>query len=146
MIYKEIKQDIFTIDSKYALGHCISLDCKMGAGISVEFVKRHPKMRDELKKCIQDNNLSFPTIIGYTDNGEIVLNLINKEKSWHKPTNCTIRECIRNSVVLCNKMGIKYLALPKIGCGIDKLNWEDVKEIIKEEFKDTDIEILICIK
>lgn len=42
---------------------------------------------------------------------------------------------------LCRKLNIKYLDLPKIGCGLDRLSQAKVREIIKEEFKDLDIEI-----
>lgn len=38
--YQEIKKDLFTVDDKYYLAHCISSDCKLGAGIAVEFQKR----------------------------------------------------------------------------------------------------------
>ena len=41
-------------------------------------------------------------------------------------------------------MKITKLAMPCIGCGLDKLKWEKVREIIKEIFEDMDIEILIC--
>lgn len=37
-----------------------------------------------------------------------------------------------------------YIAMPKIGCGLDKLEWSKVKAIIEEVFAGTDIEILIC--
>lgn len=36
------------------------------------------------------------------------------------------------------------LAMPKIGCGIDRLDWDKVQEIIKDVFRNTDVEILIC--
>ena len=42
--------------------------------------------------------------------------------------------------------GVKKIAMPKIGCGLDRLNWNIVRSIIKEVFEDTDIEILICIR
>ena len=45
--------------------------------------------------------------------------------------------------LLCKELEIKYLGLPKIGCGLDRLQWGKVREIIKEEFKDLDIEIEI---
>ena len=39
---------------------------------------------------------------------------------------------------------ITKLAMPKIGCGLDKLKWNNVRCIIKDIFKDLDIEIKIC--
>ena len=41
---------------------------------------------------------------------------------------------------------VKKIAMPLIGCGLDRLKWEKVSEIIKETFSETDIEILICVK
>jgi hypothetical protein len=34
--------------------------------------------------------------------------------------------------------------MPLIGCGLDRLSWDEVYEIICEVFEDTDVEILIC--
>lgn len=39
---------------------------------------------------------------------------------------------------------IKYLAIPRIASGLDRLQWAKVREIIKEVFDDMDIEILVC--
>ena len=38
----------------------------------------------------------------------------------------------------------KKIAMPVIGCGLDRLEWSKVSEIIKEVFEGTDIEILVC--
>ena len=40
--------------------------------------------------------------------------------------------------------GIVKIAMPLLGCGLDRLNWDIVKYHIKQVFKDTDIEILVC--
>lgn len=44
------------------------------------------------------------------------------------------------------KYDIKKVAMPVIGCRLDKLKLGKVKEIIKKVFEDTGIEILVCIK
>jgi hypothetical protein len=44
----------------------------------------------------------------------------------------------------CEELGIKYLAMPKIGCGLDKLDWNRVSDMIREIFSDLDIEIMVC--
>jgi hypothetical protein len=31
--------------------------------------------------------------------------------------------------------------MPRIGCGFDKLQWKNVKKMIKEIFEDTDVAI-----
>jgi len=42
------------------------------------------------------------------------------------------------------KFEIKKLAMPRIGCGLDKLQWSMVREIIIDIFKDTDCKIVVC--
>lgn len=138
MIFKEEKRDLFSVDDKYYLAHCISDDFALGAGIAVEFVKRY-NMRAELKN-------QYPNGIGgvgcvLIDN---VFNLITKEKCYHKPTYKTLEKSLELMCDIIVKKDIKYLAIPKIGCGIDRLDWEQVKEIIKEVFNNVDIEILVC--
>jgi hypothetical protein len=45
---------------------------------------------------------------------------------------------------IAEQLDIKKIAMPVIGCGLDRLNWDVVKYYIRQVFADTDIEILIC--
>lgn len=38
----------------------------------------------------------------------------------------------------------KYLVIPLIGAGLDRLDWDKIQEIIIKTFKDTEIKILVC--
>ena len=44
----------------------------------------------------------------------------------------------------CRYFKTKKLAIPLIGCGLDKLEWSKVSEMIQNTFKDEDVEILVC--
>lgn len=143
MILKESKGDLFRLDEKYALAHCISLDCKMGAGIAVQFDKRFKGMKSYLKRCVAENNLKDPCVIPYSDNDRLIFNLITKEKYWHKPTYRTIEATIEDMAFMCKTYNIKYLAIPYIGCGMDKLQWGKVKPLIEKHFNDLDVEIQV---
>jgi len=35
--------------------------------------------------------------------------------------------------------------MPRIGCGLDRLQWMPTSEAIKKAFDKTDIEILVCV-
>lgn len=138
MIFKEEKRNLFEVDSKYHLVHCISSDCKMGAGIAVEFQKRF-KFKNYLLS-LEESLKKHPQVIFCSQ----VFNLITKARYWHKPTYESVTECIKILKKQCELLDVKYLAMPKIGCGLDRLQWGKVREIVQEEFKDTDIEILAC--
>lgn len=135
MIIKEEKCNLFNVDDKYKLAHCISEDLKLGAGIALEFQKRF-NLRGELLKY----NIEFPACVQIGR----VYNLITKRKYWHKPVYTSV-ECtllMMRGLALMND--VKFIAMPKIGSGLDRLSWFEVKDIIEEVFKDTDIEILVC--
>ena len=143
MILNEKKGNLFELDNnKYSYAHCISLDCEMGMGIAKEFNARFSGMKTWLRREIKVYYWNFPKTIPCFKNGKLrVFNLITKEKYWKKPTYSTIEKCITEMAEQCARHNIKYLAMPKIGCGLDRLSWPKVREIIKEEFKNLDIEI-----
>ena len=147
MKIEEVNGDLFLCDTKYAFAHCISFDCKMGAGIANEFVKRYKNLKPEVSKTILDNHLIFrPMVITYKDSKKIIFNLITKRKYYEKPTYTSLYRALLELKDLCKKLDIKHLAMPKIGCGLDRLKWPEVKESIEDVFKDQDIEIKIFIK
>lgn len=136
MVYEEIYGDLFESDAKY-LAHCVSSDYALGAGIAVQFAKRY-NMRNKLKAV---GTHKYPDAI-LIDN---VFNLVTKNKYWMKPTLQTLRESLIMMRAICVAKGIKDIAMPKIGAGLDRLAWMHVSEIIKDVFKNTDIRIRVYI-
>lgn len=75
-----------------------------------------------------------------------ILGLVTKEHYYDKPSLDDMRKALR---ALHDYFYNKYylfddddtaptteLMMPRIGCGLDKLNWDDVKQIIFEELQD----------
>lgn len=145
MIYKEEYRDLFSVQKDYYFAQCISADFGMGAGIAVQFKERF-NTKDRLTK-IYPNYLS--EYKSSEESGDCILqdkvfNLITKERYWNKPTYVSITEALIKMRELCNLGSIKKVAMPTIGAGLDKLDWDKVSTLIKDVFKDTDIEILVC--
>jgi len=141
MHYQEIQQDLFTKGKDCALAHCISRDCAMGAGIAKEFRRRFP----EMPKVLLGMNPQIGDALFYEENGYQIFNLITKEKYWHKPTYQTFEMSIRNLKKELLVRNITKLAIPKLGAGLDRLDWEQNREIIQRIFADTPVEIEVCI-
>ena len=147
MIIREEQRDLFTVPTDYILVHCISADLAMGAGIAKEFARRGVKA--ELQKDYQDIEVG-DCLVSDTTGWRAELNLVTKEKYWQKPTYETMRMALEDTKSLYEEI-MSYietvkLAMPRIGCGLDRLQWDKVKAIIEEVFADTDIEILVCVK
>lgn len=137
MIFKEIHKNLFEMDDKYYLVHCIAKDARMGAGIAVDFVKKFSYLTQLRKMDLE---------VGTCVKLRRVFNLITKSKSTGKPTHDSLYKALNECKEICVEDEIKYLAMPKIGCGLDRLQWSLVRENIKGIFDDTDIEIIVCVK
>ena len=147
MTITEVKQDLFTVPKDYILVHCVSADFAMGAGIAKEFTKRGVKdyLLTDLITLIPKKERVGKCVVSFETGWVAEFNLITKEKYWHKPTYDTLRKSLLSTkeVIVSLSVMVK-LAMPKIGCGLDKLSWDKVKAIIEEVFADTDVEILVC--
>ena len=145
MIYKEEVRDLFSVPEDYYLAHCISADFGMGKGIVVEFNKRFDMKRKLQSKYPDYVNIWHHNVYG----GDCilegrVLNLITKERYFHKPTYISMRLALEEMRLIIQKNDIKKVAMPVIGCGLDKLEWNKVSQMIKGMFENFDIEILVC--
>lgn len=153
MIYREVKGNLFDVGPEYYLVHCISADFKMGAGIAKTFadlgcreeiLKDWDGAYDYWKNGGHIVWTSIPLMASRFPKG--VCHLITKERYFQKPTYDDLCEALldmRDSILFVGEENVK-LAMPKIGCGLDKLEWDKVREIILKVFEKTDFEILVC--
>lgn len=145
MNYKVIKGDLFSCDSSAYLVHCISADYALSAGIAKVFEEKY-NLKEKLFNQfppIGENNIAR---IGMAVRIGKVFNLITKSKYWLKPNYTTMRYALSDMLKQCEKLHIQNLAMPRIGCGLDKLEWIVVERIINEIFADSDITIKIYVK
>lgn len=139
MIIREEVKDLFTVDSTYYLAQCISADFGMGRGIAIAF-NDHFDMKNKLIAKYGRRAPRCPTCLLY----DHVFNLVTKQRYWGKPTYDTMRHALVEMRDYVRELNIKKIAMPRIGCGLDKLDWVRVKELIEEVFANVDVEILIC--
>ena len=122
---KIIQGDLFK--SKDSIAHCISADFKMGAGVALEVRKRwinkFPSMREgQVGSC-------FPVEI---EKGRYIFNLITKNYYWEKPVLNSLRWALAHMFALAKSGEVKNISCPRIGCGIDQLEWSKVKTILED--------------
>ena len=143
MNYMETKGDLFAAPQGYYLAHCISGDFALGAGIAKQFDEIY-NMRFKL---FRDYPIASGEKYGHIGKALLVdnvFNLVTKPRCYHKPDYDTLLDTIIDMRDQCEARNITKLAMPKIGCGLDRLDWSRVKEVIKEVFEDCDIKILVC--
>ncbi len=69
--------------------------------------------------------------------------LVTKQKYWNKPTYGTLRSSLEAMNKHCQENGVRDLCMPKIGCGLDGLQWPKVADIIQDVFKNSNIKVVV---
>jgi O-acetyl-ADP-ribose deacetylase (regulator of RNase III) len=69
--------------------------------------------------------------------------LVTKKYSNGKPTLDDLISSLEKVRDHCAEHGVKLLAMPRIGCGLDRLEWRHVKPKIEEVFSGLDISITV---
>lgn len=150
-----IKGDLFTADKSCILAHCISADFALGAGIAKIFRdKLGTKKELEAKYSGEWKGKGYSafTLSYETGKNWLVVNLITKERSFHKPTYEALQQSLEDMLGCLQYVlykspdlsGVK-IAMPLIGCGLDGLSWEKVRRIIGEVFGKTNVTIFVYV-
>lgn len=144
LTYTEVNGDLFEYWNKAYLVHCISADFALGKGIALEFNRRF-RLREKLQ-LYKPNYLSYYKINNIQGDvifvGSIV-NLVTKERYYQKPTYSSIRQALEKFAQVSKMNRLENIAMPLIGCGLDRLEWSKVSAIIKEVFADQDCNIIV---
>lgn len=145
LVLEYLNDSLFTLNKEeFLFVHCISLDFALGKGIAKQIDIRY-NMKQKLYEIKKQNPNYFNNFqYGFCVVKDNIANLITKEKYWGKPTMKTMEESLISLKKYVISKNIKKIAMPKIGCGLDRLDWNNVENLIKELFFDLDVHIIIC--
>ncbi|KAH8246048.1 hypothetical protein KR026_012213 [Drosophila bipectinata] len=136
--YKEINGDLFSAQRDYSLCHCVAADMRMGKGIAVKFRNKFGQLLTLQRQNVQPGGVAI-----LQDDQRYVYYLVTKKTSWGKPT----YELLYSSLLAMRQHMISHnvpkLAMPRIGCGLDGLNWTKVKEMVCQIFQSDAVEIAV---
>ena len=137
--YKEIEGDLFS--SKGCLAHCVSADFHMGVGVAKQVKTRYPTTYPK------DVNHKRQPVFAQWIEGErrYVYHLVTKQRYFEKPTYESVKTSLQQMRTHAEWSGVHRISLPKIGCGLDQLNWSEIKSLIKEVFKGSHIVLTVYV-
>eukprot|EP00286_Rhodomonas_abbreviata_P018800 CAMPEP_0181304586 /NCGR_PEP_ID=MMETSP1101-20121128/9236_1 /TAXON_ID=46948 /ORGANISM="Rhodomonas abbreviata, Strain Caron Lab Isolate" /LENGTH=496 /DNA_ID=CAMNT_0023410367 /DNA_START=43 /DNA_END=1533 /DNA_ORIENTATION=+ len=135
----EIEGDLFKSPSTSSLAHCISVDLKMGKGIAKIFRDQFGGIEELRNQGVQVGGVAVlrrpsPPIQEKSGAKAFVYYLITKEKYWQKPTLVSLRSSLQAMAAHMKANDVHALSMPRIGCGLDGLNWPQVHGIISDVF------------
>jgi len=134
-----IKQDITTVNLGY-VGHGVNCQGRMGSGIALAIKNKWPSVYDQYKERYESGQLKGEMAIGEIDivpitNQLFVVNMYTQNKYGYDGKAYAYPEAIENCIALTMKH-IKHetptlpLYIPKIGCGLGGLKWENIEPIV----------------
>ncbi|XP_078359630.1 ADP-ribose glycohydrolase OARD1-like isoform X2 [Oculina patagonica] len=134
----EVRGDLFSCPDSESLAHCISADARMGKGIAVLFKNKFGGV-DNIKSQGQK-----PGGVAILKRGNRhVYYLVTKEKYFNKPTYKTLQSSLVAMRDHCISQGVASVSMPRIGCGLDGLQWPEVRKILGHVFQDTNINVTV---
>ena len=129
--------DIFVqCPSHIPLAHCVSLDFHMGKGIAKIFKHKFgnvPFLKSQIQEVGQCASLNYK--------GRFIFYMATKRCFFHKPTYVSLAQSLQSLKANMKSLGLRHLAMPRIGTGLDNLQWIRVKAIITDIFSGSDITI-----
>lgn len=133
---KEITGNIFHIRDADAIcvttNGCVKANGElvMGAGIALQFNNRYTGLAFRLGRKVRKRGNHVHTDWVSYDSRTIVS--FPTKNSWQEPSLLTlIKRSAEELVSLTNRNNWKKVVLPRPGCGLGQLNWEDVKAVIE---------------
>lgn len=147
MKLKECEGDLFHIvDNETYFAQGISADFVMKKGISVKFNMDYnnqenliAKYGDYLKKWDEVND----GCAGFCILEDKVLNLVIKRNYRDEPSLIAVSMAFFEMRKYIIKHDIKVITMPQIGCGLEGLEWNDVRRQLEVALADLDVTVKV---
>ena len=136
VVIREVRGNLF--QTTESMCHCISSDFRLGRGIARVFRRKFPRIM-ELKTL----NIGRGGFVYLPVGGNFVYNLITKDRFFEKPSYVDLRKSLEAMKIHVISRGVGRISLPRIGCGLDRLEWYIVKQILYEVFHDCNLVLTV---
>jgi O-acetyl-ADP-ribose deacetylase (regulator of RNase III) len=128
--------NIFNIEGVKNYAHGCNCAGSMGKGIAIQFKEKFPKMYLEYKRLCRERQFVPGDVFEYNYGDGSVFNL-GTQVSWTtKAEISAIEQSLRKMLQLSSQLNINKIALPRIGAGLGRLEWDDVKSTIDNVSKE----------
>lgn len=136
----ELEINIMAIPQGYYLAQGISRDLNFKVGLPALFEKTY-NLKEKLAA-----NYDEEIEIGEVYLIDNVYSLVVKDSSYDRPDRDVLMDALVELRDQMEEDMVTKLAIPKLCCGRNGLEWDDVKAMISFVFGDSDVQILVCVQ
>lgn len=119
--------NLFEMDAP-AFGQGVNVRGVMGAGIAAGFRNAYPDMYREYQVRCSTGELSPGGVFTWLDeeSGCYIFNMASQDGPGPNARLEWLASSAARALNTADELGIPYIAIPQIGCGIGGLEWDDV--------------------
>ena len=129
------------LQQPHSIGHCISADAEKSKGFADFLSQQIHGLRDA---CIRTKLFTGQTFPFWDQTGNrYIYNFVTKTKYSEKPNLRTLSLTLEEMMSHARLHGISTTAIPKIGCGLDPMKWQEVVKLLRYIFVDSNIRIVV---
>jgi O-acetyl-ADP-ribose deacetylase (regulator of RNase III) len=143
MSVKFVAGDLFALELP-AVGHGCNCMGFMEAGIARTFKKKYPNMFEMYRrKCARAQFKLGDVFPWEVDPTHYIFNLATQKGPGVPAELPAIKKSVQKMLKLCETMGLEKVGVPRIGAGLGKLRWEDVKGVLQSLGEESCAELLV---
>lgn len=137
---KYIQGDITTTD--LTIAHGVNCQNKMGSGVAKALYTKWPQVKEQYHIRCDNWSSDYPPLLGSVQQVSIgarnpVYNLFTQQYYGYDGRRYLNYGAIASGFLhLVNNVGLKEIAIPKIGCGLAGGDWNIVSSLIEDIAKD----------
>ena len=142
--FSDSGMDLLSVPIIFKIVHTINADLSYaeerwnGEDTLAKNIDKFFKIRESL-----DDLSSIDWEVGEVINTSVVYHLLTKKDRYDSVKYQNINKCLETLKKVASQNGDYYLAFPKICCGQDKMDWNNVKELIEMQFGNTEFQIIL---
>ena len=124
-----------------SIGHCISADARMSKGFADFLSHRILGLRSACRRA----RLFMGQVYPFWDSTgkRYIYNLVTKERFRDKPNLSTLSKTLKAMKIHASTNGVSTIAIPKLGCGLDQMNWQEVVKLLRDIFAYADVQQIV---
>lgn len=138
------KGNIFNSSCEFLVNpvNCVGV---MGKGLALEFKNKYPLNFEIYKKACDNASFNIGNLLIVPVDNKFIVNFPTK-KHWRNKSDLEfIKIGLEELKVAIKDFNIKSIALPKLGCGLGGLDWNEVFDLIKDFHNSIEDNVLVQI-
>lgn len=132
----ELNQDFFDVGFNYYLAHVVPYSLRLRGSSIARQINKYFDMETRLKLVAEDNDCEVGDVLEVANVYNMILGYRDDSGKYHRPSLDDIRSAIRTVAECCRIDHVPFLAMPKICTGKLGYKWNEIKDIIIEEFSE----------